>query len=875
MFDWMNAIGFSREQLPNRKARRGARRSRCLRVEPLEGRQLLADWGFGIGNGAYLTISDMAVDDAGNIAITGYFSGTADFDPNNGGGELTSAGGYDGFLAKYGPDGTFQWVRQVGTGTDNCKATSLAADSAGSLYVTGTFDGTAQFGFEILTENAQYNGAFVMKYSAYGTAQWVKQMSSDVGVNPMGVAADAGGNLYVTGDFSSTMGVGAFTLTSPNAWDAFVAKLSADTGEATWIWQSTGGAGSYGARGERIAVGADGYLYSAGKFGPWGLPADFGGYTLTAKGYEDVYLLKMDPDDAAVLWARRMGGVEASDASVFNERIGELEVGPDGLVYLSGEFGSTADFGDHVLTAVGGHDAFLAQVSPDGTVLRADAMGALGDDVGRGMAFTSGGDCYLAGRFTGTEASTLADLDPGPGAALLDGGGAHSDGFALKVAADGGCQSWPIHSTVSAGARQVAVDGDNLIVAGTFQADLALPSGTLTTANDGQSRIFLASFSTLPPASHAPVTADDYYSCWEDYPLSVSKFHGVLANDTDANHDSLSATVLAGPSHGSLTLNPDGSFIYTPSPDFAGPDAFTYEVSDGQDGVTTGQVAIDVGALPAQLSFASTDVPKAIPDWGTTTSSLSIQEPFPIADLNVRLDITHPRTPDLDVFLVAPDGTRVELFTDVGGSKSANFRGTVLDDQATKSITLGKAPYTGTFKPEGNLAVLNGKPIAGTWKLEITDDQNKQVGTLNSWSLVVTPVNPQARAGAATKSIALDTAASPGSLKPEGGMAVLLGKPITGSCKPEIINDAILKHGALNNRSLVVTPVDPLAGAAATASLRTRAAVRAPGRALPSARAVDRLLAAGDFDFSALSAFAEEFQTLARGKSEPLAFILA
>jgi subtilisin-like proprotein convertase family protein len=135
--------------------------------------------------------------------------------------------------------------------------------------------------------------------------------------------------------------------------------------------------------------------------------------------------------------------------------------------------------------------------------------------------------------------------------------------------------------------------------------------------------------------------------------------------------------------------------------------------------------------------YASTDVPKDIPGMGKETSTLTITDTGPIVDLNVKLNITHPYDPDLDVFLIAPDGTRVELFTDVGGM-SANFEDTILDDEAPESITDGSGPFAGSYRPEGKLADFIGKDMAGTWTLEVTDDWGPQhAGTLNSWSLII------------------------------------------------------------------------------------------------------------------------------------------
>ena len=134
--------------------------------------------------------------------------------------------------------------------------------------------------------------------------------------------------------------------------------------------------------------------------------------------------------------------------------------------------------------------------------------------------------------------------------------------------------------------------------------------------------------------------------------------------------------------------------------------------------------------------YDSADVPKDIPDNATVYSELEISEVGSIGDLDVILDISHRWDADLDVYLVAPDDTQVELFTDVGGSEN-NFYGTVLDYEASLSIQDGNAPFIGRYRPEGNLSILYGKDRNGTWKLKVTDDSVLISGTLNSWALVL------------------------------------------------------------------------------------------------------------------------------------------
>jgi hypothetical protein len=118
-------------------------------------------------------------------------------------------------------------------------------------------------------------------------------------------------------------------------------------------------------------------------------------------------------------------------------------------------------------------------------------------------------------------------------------------------------------------------------------------------------------------------------------------------------------------------------------------------------------------------------------------STLTIPDTYNVFDLNVRLTIAHTYDEDLSVFLRSPTGTRVELFTGVGGSGN-NFTNTVLDDEAATPIGAGAPPFTGTFRPVGNLSAFDGQSVNGVWTLEVTDRWRKQRGTLTSWALLIT-----------------------------------------------------------------------------------------------------------------------------------------
>jgi VCBS repeat-containing protein len=99
--------------------------------------------------------------------------------------------------------------------------------------------------------------------------------------------------------------------------------------------------------------------------------------------------------------------------------------------------------------------------------------------------------------------------------------------------------------------------------------------------NDGSLDSNTATVSiTITPVNDAPVANPDSYSLAEDTTLNIAA-PGVLGNDTDADGQGLVVSAGTGTAHGSFTLRSDGSFTYTPAPNYNGPDSFTYQATDG------------------------------------------------------------------------------------------------------------------------------------------------------------------------------------------------------------------------------------------------------------------------------------------------------
>lgn len=118
--------------------------------------------------------------------------------------------------------------------------------------------------------------------------------------------------------------------------------------------------------------------------------------------------------------------------------------------------------------------------------------------------------------------------------------------------------------------------------------------------------------------NNTPQAGNDSYSVLTDETLMVAA-PGVLANDSDPDGDELTAVLLTNPTHGALTFNVDGSFIYTPTVGFAGTDSFTYRASDGDKLSNAAVVGIEV--------INENNAPTAVPD----AYELNEDEPLVVA----------------------------------------------------------------------------------------------------------------------------------------------------------------------------------------------------------------------------------------------------
>ncbi len=404
----------------------------------------------------------MAVDDLGEIATTGTIQNSV----NLGTGTLTSAGSTDIFVAKYASNGTPLWSRRIGsTAGDVGKA--VAMDGSGSVYVTGYFRGTVDFGGGPVSTSL--TSAFLVKYSSTGLHQWSKKLSTSGSGTDEGtaLAADVNGNVVVGGSIYQTSDFGGGPLTSAGAQDVFLAKFSS-SGTHTWS-QRFGGASDDVVN--KVALDGSGNVVATGYFNG---SANFGGGTLSSSGGRDIYVAKYSSAGAHD-WSKRIGGTLDDVAS-------SVAVDGGANVVITGNFASSSvDFGGGALLNSGGADIFLAKYSSAGTHVWSKRFGGsfTANEMGNDVTTDGAGNVLLTGAVVDT-------IDFGGGPLPSDG---WYDIFLAKFSATGG-HVWSKRTGAGAG-KGIAADGNNVIAAGVFSGDTRVNFGGADLLSPGGNDTFL------------------------------------------------------------------------------------------------------------------------------------------------------------------------------------------------------------------------------------------------------------------------------------------------------------------------------------------------------------------------------------------------
>ncbi len=355
----------------------------------------------------------MALDSEENVYVVGNFQNTVDFDTGAGTDEKTSAGSQDGFLVKYSPDGTYQWVKTWGsTGSDYPEAIAISSDD--TLYLVGRFNGTVDFDTGAGTDEKTSAGnadAFFTQYNADGahvsTNTWGGIQFDHASV----VSLDADGNILIGGSFNQTVdfdpGVDTDNRTSALNSDAYLVKYD-DQVAYQWVraWGDDSNETVFNITADsENSVYVGGYYRGAVDFDPGAGTEEH----TSSDNSNDAYLSKFT-NDGMFEWVKTWGGEGGEEArpglafdsdgklyvpSYFESPTVDFDPGDDEDIVANAETEWSGDFALSIFDSNGDYESVLLWQSP-----QFETVNRVFQD--------SDGNIYLAG---GTRATTI-DFNP-------------------------------------------------------------------------------------------------------------------------------------------------------------------------------------------------------------------------------------------------------------------------------------------------------------------------------------------------------------------------------------------------------------------------------------------------------------------------------
>jgi VCBS repeat-containing protein len=582
-----------------------------------------------------------------------------------------SNGRSDVWVMKFSSAGVMEWHRAYGSsGHEMAHAIETTADGG---YLVGGY--TTSFG-------AQLKDYFVIKITSSGALEWAKRYGGAADDVIRVIEQISNGDYLIAG----------FTHSFGSAGDIMILRIE---GDGDVVWQKRYGGAKFEEPSSILEVDG-GYIimeqstsFSKNTDG-WIFKIDGSGgiiwqKTLSGNSFDEISAARSTPDGGFIVAAetKSFGAVNedfwvvkfnSEGVAQWQKRYGGAGIDEPEAIALTPEGGSFVVGTTRSFDSVG-MDVWFLRLNADGDVLQCSS------DVTANVV-TNGKQAITSATPVTTTASAVA-VTPlvKTGSPLSGKDSAANISFQCGVdifnippvaADDSYMTDEDVMLDVDAPgvlANDTDLEGHELIAVigiGPAHGTLDLqPDGSFTytpeenyngsdsftyRANDGENSNEAIVTILVSPVNDNPVAADDRYATSEEELLAVSEVEGVLANDTDIDGDALSATLVSDVENGTLTLLADGSFEYSPDPDFEGTDSFTYNASDATSTSNTATVLISVGG--------ANDPPVAIDDLYNVDEDGTLA----VASLGILANDTDAENDSLSAILVdGPDSGSLTL----------------------------------------------------------------------------------------------------------------------------------------------------------------------------------------------------------------------
>jgi len=450
-----------------------------------------------LGGSGFDSATALAVDAGGNVYVAGW---TESYDlPVSGALQSATGGGVDAFVAKLDPTGTRVLYCTYLGGSGEDRATGIAVDPAGNVYVAGWTNST---NFPVTTGVVQSRAgggrdAFVAKIDGSGSRLVYSTFLGGGGQDvATGLAIDASGNAYISGNTTSTSFpvYHAAQSTNRGQQDAFVAALNA-TGSALLFSTYLGGMGNDTAN--AIALDGAGGVYVAGDTTSPNFPT-LNAFQPAPGGGQDAFVTKLNSATGALVYSTYLGG--SGGIAGLPESAASIAVDSSGSAYVAGVT-SSPNFpvaGAFQSNLHGLTDAFLVKLTPVGNALAFGTyLGGSSMDFATAVRVDSTGKACVAG-YTGS-----TDFPVASPTQQANAGG--YDAFVSCFTTAGNSLEFSSYLGGAAGdaAYAIAMTGTSVYLAGqTTSSDFPLRN-PVQTFNGGGYGPFVAQLQTLtvhPPS---------------------------------------------------------------------------------------------------------------------------------------------------------------------------------------------------------------------------------------------------------------------------------------------------------------------------------------------------------------------------------------
>lgn len=379
-------------------------------------------WAISFGGGAYESASNVVVDSANNILISGFFEGTVDFDPGPGSTLLSSNGEQDVFVVKLSSEGNLLWALNFGS-IESDYAADMVIDSLDAIYLTGRYNNY------LPTPDTRQNTTFlsdiyVTKISTTGQTLWFHEIGGPAFDYGTSVALDNTNKVLVGGRFQETVdfdpGSNTDDRTSQGGSDGFLLCFDLD---GTYNWaRSFGGpnrdfvwALDINDQNETILTG---FFNETCDFDPG--PNSF---NITSQGVNNMFVSKFNSAGDFIQAVAALGEGEIVPNDVY--------IDSNSSIFITGYFLETVDFdpGPDVVSrsSTGFDDIFLLKLKDDLEFQSIITYGSADVDRGNSVILDDLDNIMLSGEFSET-----VDFDPGTGSTNLSSNGSR-DVFLLKL----------------------------------------------------------------------------------------------------------------------------------------------------------------------------------------------------------------------------------------------------------------------------------------------------------------------------------------------------------------------------------------------------------------------------------------------------------